>query len=82
MDWGKKESLREGIGRCIDKIDPGREDTRYAYVRTGLKDRSSVLAPDTLHEYVHNPDFYPSSTELRTIAKNYKPFLQALNDCL
>jgi hypothetical protein len=39
-----------------------------------------LLAIATLHGYVHNPQFHPTGSEVRTIAANYESFLAGLND--
>jgi hypothetical protein len=33
----------------------------------------------TLHAWVHNPNFHPTASELRSVAHNYTPFLTALD---
>lgn len=78
--WSLDRELRKQVGKCLREIDPTSKDSRFQPVRAGLQDGTSVLAVATLHGYVHNPHYHPSGTELRTIAANYEPFLQGLDE--
>ena len=78
--WEPDRFFWKRIEKCVNEIDKSGKDNKYVPVRTGLRDQNSLLAARTLHGYVHNPYFHPTSTELRTIAKNYLPFLKALNE--
>lgn len=78
--WPTAQELKNRVKKCLNEIDPGGKDNRYAPVRAGLDDGTSVLAVATLHGYVHNPHYHPTGTELRTIAANYAPFLRALDE--
>jgi hypothetical protein len=68
------------IKRALHLVDPTDKDDTYQAVRTGLTDGTSLLAIATLHGYVHNPQFHPTASEVRTIATNYEAFLAGLND--
>ncbi|MGV1047034.1 MAG: hypothetical protein ACOYD4_00710 [Solirubrobacterales bacterium] len=68
------------IKRALHLVDPTDKDDAYQAVRTGLTDGTSLLAIATLHGYVHNPQFHPTGSEVRTIAANYESFLAGLND--
>lgn len=71
--------LKTRVKKCLREIDPTDKDPQYEPVRKGLADGTSVLAVATMHGYVHNPHHHPTGTELRSIAANYAPFLQALD---
>jgi hypothetical protein len=72
--------LKTRIKRCLRVVDPTDKDPTYQGVRSGLSDGTSILAVATLHGYVHNPNFYPTPTDVRGIVANLKPFVQAMND--
>lgn len=75
---GNKE-LKTLIKRVLHQIDPSDKEAKYAGVRAGLSDGTSVMAVSTMHAFVHNPHYSPTGTEIRTIAANYQPFLEALD---
>lgn len=74
--------LKDKLKRCLREVDPTDKDDLYQGVRAGLADSTSIYAVSTLHGYVHNKDFHPTPTDIRGIASNLKPFLQAMNDAL
>ncbi len=74
--------LQRGVRRCLDEIDPSRKDDKYVYIRKSLSGQDSLLTPSTLHGYVHSQYVHPSPTDLRAYARNYHPFLAALNGCI
>ena len=78
-NWPLKGELRTRVRRCLHEIDPTDKDNQYQAVRTGLQDGSSLLAVANLHAYVHNRSYHPTAGDLRAIAANYGPFLQALD---
>lgn len=77
--WSPRGEFRTRVRRCLHEIDSTDKDDQYQPVRTGLQDGTSLLAMATLHAYVHNRHYHPTGTDLRAIASNYQPFLQALD---
>lgn len=75
----KNKELRNVIKKMLHEVDPSDKDSKYAGVRAGLSDGTSVMAVSTMHAFVHNPHYSPTATEIRTIAANYQPFLEALD---
>jgi len=73
------EKLRGMVLKCLNQIDRTGKDPKYQSVRTGLADGTSVFSVATIHAYLHNPDFHPTATEIRSIAANYSAFLAALD---
>jgi hypothetical protein len=74
--------LKDKVRRALREVDPSEKDPRYAGVRAGLTDGTSVMATKTMHAFVHNPHYHPTPTELRAIASNYAQFLEALDSSL
>jgi hypothetical protein len=72
--------FKNRIKRCLGDIDPTSKDPNFRPIRTGLQDSSSLHSVSTLHSYVHNSSYNPSVGDIRAIAANWQPFLQALND--
>lgn len=71
--------LADGIKYCLTQIDPTGKAAKYQPVRTGLQDGTSLLAMKTIHAFLHNPHFVPTSDLVRGIAANYSAFLQELD---
>jgi hypothetical protein len=76
------QELKDKIRRAAHVIDPTDKDPRYQAVRSGLSDGTSVMAATTMHAFVHNKHYHPTPTDLRQIASNYGPFIQALDAAL
>jgi hypothetical protein len=74
--------LKKRLQRVLNKVDPTQKDEKFQGVRQGLSDGTSLFAVGTLHGYVHNAHFHPVGSEIRAIAANLTPFLEALNDDL
>lgn len=74
--------FKDRIRRALKVIDPSERDAAFQGVRQGLTDGSSILSITTLHAFVHNPDYHPDPATVRAWARNYEPFLQALNDAV
>ncbi len=72
--------FKNRIRKCLGLIDPTNKDPTWLPVRTGLQDASSLHSVSTLHAYVHHPSYHPTAGDIRNIAANLEPFLQALND--
>jgi hypothetical protein len=72
--------FKSRIRKCLLTIDPTSKDPQYQAIRTGLQDNSSLHSVSTLHAYVHSPSYHPSVGDMRAIAANWEPFLQALNN--
>ena len=47
-------------------------------VRKAASDPNSLFSTSTLNAYVHNANFYPSSSELKTSWDNLEPFVEKL----
>ena len=47
-------------------------------VRKAANDPNSLFSTMTLNAYVHNVNFYPSSSELKTSWDNLEPFIEKL----
>jgi hypothetical protein len=78
-NWNEPKNLREGVRKCLSKLDATNKDQTYQAVRAGLQDGTSLLSVRTMQAYLHNPHFHPTGTELRRIAANYAPFLAGLD---
>jgi hypothetical protein len=72
--------LKKRLQRTLNKVDPTQKDGKFQGIRQGLSDGTSLFAVGTLHGYVHNPHYHPVGSEVRAIAANLTPFLEALND--
>ena len=79
QSWPTHRFLKDRIAECLKRIDPSDKDARYQAVRAGLADTNHVMSATTLNAWVHNVHFNPPSTDLHTIAKNWTPFVQALD---
>jgi hypothetical protein len=77
--WKRAQAFKDDIRACLHRVDSTDKEPRYAAVRAGLQDGSSLMAVQTLHEYIHNPNYNPTPTEIRQNAANYAPFLIALD---
>lgn len=80
--WPSARFLKDRIAECLKRIDPRGKDGRFQAVRAGLADPSHVMSATTLNAWVHNVHFNPSPTDLAVIAKNWTPFIQALDALL
>ena len=76
------QELKDKIRKALTTIDPTYKDDAYAAIRAGLADGTSLMAAKTMHSFVHNPHYHPTPTELRSIAANYGPFVEALDSAL
>jgi hypothetical protein len=72
-------NLRQMVKRCAHELDKTGKDPRYQAVRLGLSDGTSLFSVTTIHAYLHNANFSPTPTELRSIAANYSGFLAGLD---
>jgi hypothetical protein len=78
--WPKHgKELKTKVRRCLLALDSTGKDPTYQAVRAGLQDGTSLFSVTTLHGYVHNQHFHATASEVRTIAANYAPFLNALD---
>jgi hypothetical protein len=71
--------LRDGVKFCLTRLDPTNKNRKFQAVRNGLQDGTSMLSVQTMHALVHNPDWHPVASDIRAIARNYTPFLAALD---
>jgi hypothetical protein len=72
-------NLRQMVKKCAYELDKTGKDPRYQAVRVGLTDNTSLFSVATIHAYLHNANFNPTPTELRSIAANYSAFLAGLD---
>jgi hypothetical protein len=72
--------FRSRLKACLLKLDPTEKDKRFQQLRTGLADKTSPFAVDTMHALVHNRYFSGDGTTARSIADGVEPLLQAIND--
>jgi hypothetical protein len=77
LNWNDK--LRDKVARCLKQIDPSGKDKQYQGVRVGIADANSLTSVTTLHAFVHGAAYRALPDEVRTIADNYEPFLNALD---
>lgn len=47
-------------------------------VRVAASSRDALFSTDTLHAYVHNKDFAPKASDLKTTWDNMQPFMEAI----
>jgi hypothetical protein len=73
------KKLREAVKYCLAKIDPTGRNLKFQPVRQGLNDGTSMLSVQTMHALIHNANWHPAPSEVRSIARNYAPFLAALD---
>lgn len=73
------DELRKRVLKCLNLIDPSGKNGLYQGVRTGLNDGTSMFAVRTLHAWVHNRFFAPTASDTRLTARNWSPFLAALD---
>ncbi len=76
------QELKDKIRRALHELDRTDKDDKWAPVRAGLADGTSLMAAKTMHSFVHNSHYHPTPTELRSIASNYGPFVEALDSLL
>lgn len=74
-----KQELKARIRDALLLVDPNQNDRAFQGVRTGLQDGTSLMSISTMHGYVHNAKFSPTTGDLKALAANYEPFLQALD---
>jgi hypothetical protein len=67
------------VQKCLHELDTTGKDPRYQAVRLGLADGTSLFSVATIHAYLHNANFNPTPSELRSIAANYSAFLAGLD---
>ena len=79
--WPDAE-LAKSVRRCLHEIDPTNKAPEFESVRRGLNDPNGMLAPQTLHKWVHNVHFNPAPADVRAWAANYAAFLNALNQLM
>ncbi len=74
--------LVKKIGQVIAREKIAQDDDRYYGVRAALSSPNSPLALKSLHQAVHNMNYHPTSTDLRGIANNFKPFIEDIAKAL
>lgn len=78
----KAKEFKDRVRRALKDVDPTEKDKKWQPIRTGLQDASSLHSVSTLHAFVHHGSYHPTAGDVRNIAANWKPFVQALNDLL
>jgi hypothetical protein len=63
------DSLEKGGVLGKDKLKP---------IRVAVSSRDALFSTDTLHAYVHNKDFAPKPSDLKTTWDNMQFFMEAL----
>ncbi len=79
QQWRKSQYLRDRIEECLKHLDPKDKDNRFQAVRVGLADQNHIMSARTLNAWVHNVHFNPPPKDLEMLAKNWTPFIQALD---
>jgi hypothetical protein len=76
----KEMSLAEKLDVIIKDLEQRNICTQgqLAGIRAVRSARTSVLSVDNLHSFVHNKDYSPTATELKTTWDNIQPFMEAL----
>lgn len=83
LNWKlNNDYLKERLKKALRELDPKEEEDRFAHLRKGLNDGTSLWAPKTLQAFVHNRHYHPTATEARQFSENLVPFLEALDDKL
>jgi hypothetical protein len=78
--WTRENNeFKDRVRAVIKKIDPQRQDPELLAVWAGIEGQG-ILAPKTMHGYLHEPSFKPTTTEVRRISANYTPFLKRLDE--
>lgn len=78
----KAKEFKDRIRRALKDVDSTEKDKKWLPIRTGLQDASSLHSVSTLHAFVHHGSYHPTAGDVRNIAANWGPFVQALNDLL
>lgn len=73
------DRLRDRIKLCLRELDPSQSNDKYAGVRSGLSDPTSLFAVRAMHSYLHNPQMHPDASSLRAISDNYIPLLRDID---
>lgn len=78
----KAKEFKDRVRRALKDVDSTEKDKTWQPIRTGLQDASSLHSVSTLHAFVHHGSYHPTAGDVRNIAANWQPFVQALNDLL
>lgn len=73
------DNLTASVKRCLRMVDPKNNRDEFEAIRVGLADPNSMFAVSTMHAYVHNKFFHPQPAQVRALAANLVPFLEALD---
>ena len=52
--------------------------TELKPIRVAYSSKDSLFSSDTLHAYVHNPDFAPKSKDLKVTWDNFEKFFKTM----
>lgn len=74
------DSLSKKLSKVADHMEANNIMDRKELhaVRKAANDANSLFSTVTLNAYVHNPNFYPSASELKTSWDNLEPFIEKL----
>ncbi|MGW0192997.1 hypothetical protein [Nonomuraea sp. NPDC003201] len=74
-----RDELRQKVQTCITYLDPSGKDKRYKDIRNQVGAPDSIIGGSTLNAFLHNPNYFPTAVELRSIADKYVDFLKELD---
>ena len=72
--------LKDKTSKVIDDLEGKKliEKEECKGIRSEVNDKDGILGLDTLHAYVHNPNFSPHPRNLTTAWDNIEPFMKAV----
>lgn len=73
-------TLREKLKTVADHLEARRACSKHELqgIRTLISNRNHVISVDTLNAYVHNKDYNPTATDLKTSWDNIQVFIERL----
>ncbi|MFB4280731.1 hypothetical protein ACBJ59_35960 [Nonomuraea sp. MTCD27] len=77
-----RDELRQKVQTCITYLDPSGKDKRYKDIRNQVGAPDSIIGGSTLNAFLHNPNYFPTAVELRSIADKYVDFLKELDSAI
>ncbi|SCF33857.1 hypothetical protein [Micromonospora mirobrigensis] len=75
----ERQELKERVRTCLGKLDPEESNPRYKDVRNQIAARDSLISANTMNAFLHNANYFPSATELRSISDKYVGLLEDLD---
>ena len=76
------KNLRAYVKNALKQLDPGKKASRYLSIRQEIDKKDSLINTVTLNAFLHNPDYFPSATNMRTISDTYAVLLTDLNKAI